>query len=378
MNIWFVVIAALMMAAALACVLIPLVRAGRAAGRKRAPFVLSVLMALILPPLALGLYAWVGTPRALRTTATASDQVDLPQATAQLRAKLEQSPNHPQGWLLLGQAYAAMNRPVDARDAFGRAMKLKPDDADIMVAYVEADAQVQPDHRIEDASRKLLAHAVAIDPDNQRALWLLGVSDYQQGAYTDAAAHWRHLLTLVQPSNSKIADAVKTQIVMAEARSQGKTQAQADAIAQAATAQAAASPVAVTDGTAASSTAPRTDATKPADIALKVQVRLDPKLANKVSPDETLFVYARAIDGPPMPLAATRLHASALPATVTLTDAMAMMPQLKLSSFPRVQISARISKSGNALPQAGDLEAEPVQVATNTLDAIALTIDRVR
>ncbi|HET7556478.1 MAG TPA: tetratricopeptide repeat protein [Rhodanobacteraceae bacterium] len=375
MNIWFFVIAALMLAAALLCVLLPLVRVGRRNGRARAPFVLSLLIALLLPPVALGLYAWVGTPSALDAPAADTGKLDFAQATAELRAKLQRSPNHPEGWLLLGQAYTAMNRPADARDAYGYALKLKPDDADIMVAYAEADAQASTDHRIEGKSRKLLERAVALAPDHQRGLWLLGISDYQLGHFDDAVAHWKHLLGLLQ-TGSNIANAVDAQIAMAQARAQGRTQAQAEAIAQAVAAKAA--PTAATDvnsETGANNTDPAAGTVAP--VALRVQVKLDPKLAGKVAPGDTLFVYARAINGAPMPLAVARLKASALPASVTLTDAMAMTPQLKLSAFPRVQVSARISKSGNAMPQPGDLEAQPVQAATDAKQPVVMTIDHV-
>ena len=370
MNVWFFVIAALMLAAALICVLLPLVRAGRRNGRARMPFIVALLIAFALPLAAIGLYAWIGTPDALRAPAADANKMDFAQATAELRAKLQRSPDHPEGWLLLGQAYTAMNRPADARDAYGYALKLKPDDPDIMIAFAEADAQARTDHRIEGDSRKLLERAVALAPDHQRGLWLLGISDYQLGHFDDALAHWKHLLTLLQPG-SNIANAVDAQIAMARARAQGKTQEQAEAIAQARAAPAAATGVNAEDANAA-------EADAPSSATLKVQVKLDPKLAGKVSPDDTLFVYARAVSGPPMPLAVARLKASSLPASVTLTDAMAMTPQLKLSSFPRVQVSARISKSGNAMPQAGDLEAQPVQVATDAKQPLVMTIDRVR
>jgi cytochrome c-type biogenesis protein CcmH len=370
------VIAALMLAAALICVLLPLVHAGRRNGRARMPFIVALLIAFALPLAAVGLYAWIGTPDALRAPAADANKMDFAQATAELRAKLQRSPDHPEGWLLLGQAYTAMNRPADARDAYGYALKLKPDDPDIMIAFAEADAQARTDHRIEGESRKLLERAVALAPDHQRGLWLLGIGDYQLGHFDDALAHWKHLLTLLQPG-STIANAVDAQIAMARARAQGKSQAEAEAVAQARTAQAepAASAAARDVNSETTATA---GASAPASVALQVQVKLDPKLAGKVSPDDTLFVYARAVNGPPMPLAVARLKASSLPASVTLTDAMAMTPQMKLSSFPRVQVSARISKSGNAMPQSGDLEAQPVQVASDAKQAVALVIDKVR
>lgn len=362
MNVWFFVIAAVMLVATLAWVLWPLLRSARRNGRPRSAFVLALSIAFALPPVSLGLYALLGTPSALQTVDTSG--MNLADATAQLRAKLQQAPDDREGWVLLGQAYSAMDRPADARTAFAHALKLAPQDPDLMVAFAEADAQAREDHRIDGKSRVLLQRAVALNPDHQRGLWLLGISDYQLGHYGDAATRWKHLLGLLQPG-SRLATAVNAQIAMADARAQGETQARAEDVAPASAASNAA-------GTESAGT------TAPAKVALKIEVKLDPKLAATVSPTDTLFVYARAVDGSPMPLAVARLHGSNLPATVTLTDAMAMTPQLKLSMFPRVQVSARISKSGNAMPHSGDLEAEPVQIATDSDKPVTLTIDRVR
>ncbi|MBS0431396.1 MAG: tetratricopeptide repeat protein, partial [Proteobacteria bacterium] len=232
MNLWFYAIAALMLVAALACVAAPLLRAGRRAGRARAPFVLALALVFALPLAAIGLYVLFGAPQALQPRP--ANAVDLAQATDELRARLQSSPDHPEGWVLLAQAYASMGRLNDARDAFGQALKLKPGDPDLMVAYVEADAQARTDHRIDDESRKLLERALTLQPDHQRGLWLLGISDYQLGRFGEAASHWQRLLALLPP-DSKLASAVSAQIAMAmaQARAQGKTQEQAEALAPA-------------------------------------------------------------------------------------------------------------------------------------------------
>ncbi|MBV8157797.1 MAG: hypothetical protein JO278_09075, partial [Dyella sp.] len=137
---------------------------------------------------------------------------------------------------------------------------------------------------------------------------------------------------------------------------------------------------AVADARAGNSgkTAPETPAaTEAQGPALQVQVSLSPTLKDKLSPGDTLFVYARAEQGPPMPLAVAKLDAAALPATVTLTDAMGMTPQFKLSSATRVFVGARISKHGQAMPQAGDLEGDAGVVDVTTRSPIRITIDKV-
>jgi cytochrome c-type biogenesis protein CcmH len=107
-----------------------------------------------------------------------------------------------------------------------------------------------------------------------------------------------------------------------------------------------------------------------------VKVSLDPKLKANVLPSDTLFVFAKAAQGPPMPLAIARLTAAQLPASVTLTDAMSMMPNLTLSKFPQVILGARISKSGNAVAQSGDFQTLSAAVSNSPGEPIRLTIDR--
>ncbi|MES2404332.1 MAG: tetratricopeptide repeat protein [Pseudomonadota bacterium] len=355
MTTRFLVIAAIMVVAALACVLVPLLRSARREGRPRAPFVMALILALVTPPLVLGAYLMIGTPQALQP-APVDDHATLVEATQQLQASLQRKPDNAQGWVLLAQAYSALNQPGQALDALNHLLKLKPDDPDAMVAWAEEAAETSPSHRIDDAARAKLRRALQIEPTHQRALWLLGISDFQRDDYADAAKQWKTLLPLLQPG-SRVAVAVQQELAAAEAHMSGSTR---DA------ALAAADPAPATSSTAAR-----------AQVALTVMVKLDPKLAGKVQPADTLFVFARAVNGPPMPLAVARLKASDLPAKITLTDAMAMTPAMTLSKFPKVSVAARITKSGNAMPQTGDLESAPVEVATESHAPIVLTIDKV-
>ena len=354
MTTCFLVIAAIMVVAALACVLVPLLRSARREGRPRAPFWLALALVLVTPPAVLGAYFMIGTPQALQPPPV-ENQATLVEATQQLQESLQRKPDDAQGWALLAQAYSAMNQPQQALDALNHLLKLKPDDPDAMVAWVEATAETSPSHRIDDASRAKLQHALQIEPTHQRALWLLGISNFQRGDYADAAKQWKVLLPLLPP-DSKVAATVKQELADAEARA-GGTQAAA---------LVAADPAPVSSAAAAPNT-----------VALNVTVKLDPILAAKVQPTDTLFVFARAVNGPPMPLAVARLKASDLPAKITLTDAMAMAPAMTLSKFSKVDVAARISKTGNAMPQAGDLESSPVEVATDSHAPVALMIDKV-
>jgi cytochrome c-type biogenesis protein CcmH len=340
----FYIAAAVMIAVALVLLLLPLLRHGRQAGRPRGVFVLMLCIALIVPLGTALLYRMVGTPVALNGVPSQTQTVkDVNQALAELRAHLASQPNDAQGWMLLAQADMDMQQPDQARNAFGQVLKLKPNDTSAMVGWAQADSSARPDHRIDGRARELLEQAMKLEPDNQRGLWLLGISDFQQGRFAEAAATWRTLQPLLDPG-SNVAQAVAQQIAQADAR-------------------------------ASSGTAMSTDAIQ--GPALQVNVALAPALKSKLAAGDKLFVYARAQNGPPMPLAVARLDASQLPATVTLTDAMSMLPSMKLSSVSRVVIGARISHTGNAMAQAGDLEGDGGVVDVSSKAPVSVVIDKV-
>jgi cytochrome c-type biogenesis protein CcmH len=341
----FYIAAAVMIAVALALLLLPLLRHGRRSGSPRGIFVLMLFVALVIPIGSALLYLQIGTPSALNGVPTQTQtSTDINTALDQLRAHLATNPKDAQGWMLLAQAAMEMQQPADARNAFDHVLQLTPNDTTAMTGWAEADAAASPDHRIQGRARDLLLQALKLDPSNQRGMWLLGISDYQQAQYADAAATWRMLQPQLQPG-SNVAQAVAQQIALADARAKG----------------------APAPATAANASAP----------ALQVSVALAPALKSKIAAGDILFVYARAENGPPMPLAVARLDASHLPATVTLTDAMSMLPSMKLSSVPKVFIGARISHSGEAVAQAGDLEGEAGVVAVDSKAPINILIDKV-
>ena len=346
------------------------------APRPKSAFYAAVAVALLVPALAIVLYRVVGNPHALNPAAMAAapetaatppeHSQGMDEAINSLAAKLKQDPNNAEGWALLGRAYLETQRFADARDALKRAHDLTPDNADVSVAYAEALTLSSDSHRFDDESRALLEAALKTDPKNQRGIWLLGIADYQAKKYDVAIADWNRLLEQL-PKGSTVAQQVNDQIARAEAERDGKPlppkTAPAPAAAATRTAQASAPEAPAAD----SASGPH----------LTVKVTLAPSLTAKVAPDDTVFVYAKAASGPPMPLAIQRLHANQLPATIVLTDGMGMLPSMKLSNFPQVIIGARISKSGNAIARSGDLQtvSKPLDVATTK--PIDLTIDQV-
>jgi len=340
-----------------------------APARTRTGFAVALAVALLLPAAAILLYWQLGAPRALdpaNLVARLGDGADIEAAIAQLAEKMKQDPDNAEGWALLGRAYKSTRRFADARDALKRAHDLLPDDADLMVEYAETLVLSSSDHRIQGEALDLIEKAIQTNPQNQKGLWLAGIADSQAGKYAEAVKKWNTLLPLLPPG-SNVADSVREQIAQAEALRDGKPLPAPSAQPPAETSKAAAAAEAgANEAQAAATSGPR----------ILVTVALDPRLKDKVAPGDTLFVFAKAASGPPMPLAIAKLTAAQLPASVTLTDAMSMLPNMNLSAFAQIVIGARISKSGQAIAQSGDLQALSAPLPNSRSEPVELTIDQ--
>ncbi len=318
----------------------------------RAPWV-GALVALLVPVLALGLYLKLGNPSLLagRTAHTAAGEPHpggkLPpveEMVAKLEAHLQEQPDDPQGWYLLGRSYLSMQQYDKAARALRRVLKLEGESAKVLMQLADALA-MQQNGRIQGESARLVKRALELDPDLAEARWMAGIAAEQAGQYEVAIRHWQHALQGMEDAQSR---QILTQAITRAAQKLGQDPARFLAGTGAAgskpAAEAASAAPAQSGGQAAGG---------PARIT--VQVSLADQLAGAVSPDDTVFVFAKAPSGPPMPLAAAKLKVRDLPATVTLDDSQAMLPNLKLSGFEQVVVSARVSRSGSPMPQAGDL-----------------------
>ncbi len=330
---------------------------------RRLSMTAALAVAMLLPIGAIVLYQLYGEPAALdparlmASTAPSAEEhgVDMDQAVSGLVAKLKENPDNADGWALLGRAYQSMGKFTESRDALKHAFDLMPDNHDLTVEYAQALALTNDGRRIAGESRQLIDGVLKADPDHQRALWLIGISDYQAADYNAAITAWNRLLPAL-PAGSDIAESVRTQI--ADAQKLGGTVAAVNAPASPATAE---------TTVQASSDGPK----------LTVSVSLDATLKDKLAAGATLFIFARAENGPPMPLAIHRGPASELPLTVVLDDSMGMLPTMKLSMFPKVVIGARVSSSGNAMAQSGDLQVLTSGIDVNRKEPVELVIDSV-
>lgn len=303
-----------------------------------------LLLSLFVGGVALAGYAVLGTPQALDAGpdsaavqaggahAVTPDQIEA--MVAGLAARLKERPDDADGWAMLGRSYAVLGRRDEALPALRKAVELRGDDAQLLADYADALA-VANGRTLEGEPARLIARALEIDPNHLKALSLAGTLAFDLKDYAGAIRHWEQMVR--QAPASELTQQIQGGIDEARLR----MGADAPPWPQASTASAAV-----------------------AASALSGTVSLAPALAAQARPDDTVFVFARAAEGPRMPLAILRKQVRDLPFTFTLDDSQAMSPAARLSSAARVVVGARISKGGGATPQPGDLQGFSATVAS--------------
>ncbi len=312
------------------------------------------LLAILVPGMAIYTYLQVGSPEIIdkppMTAQTSPHQAgggagqaqmagDMETMVRHLQERLQKNPEDVDGWVLLGRSMAMLKRYQEAADAYGKAYQLVGDVPEIMAQYAETLALTQGG-RFQGKPAELLKRAKEVDPKAPRVLWLLGVVAAQQGDSEGAIRIWDELLTLLPPE-SGAAQMVRNSI----ARLGGSASAEQQS-------------------------------TPAGGGTVNLRVNLSPELKDKVSPDDAVFVFARPVKGPRMPLAAVRHRVSELPLSITLDDSMSMTGN-KISSYREVEVVARVSKTASPMAQPGDLEGSVV-AKTDGEGEIVLNIDHIR
>ncbi|SDD79915.1 c-type cytochrome biogenesis protein CcmI/CycH [Aquimonas voraii] len=319
------------------------------------PVGVVMAMAVLVPALGFGLYLQVGSPEALDPAAQVAPPAPttMEEAIAALEARLAAEPNDVEGWVLLGRSRRAQEDFAAAEAAMAKAYALAADNVEVQIDYAEAKALATPSRRFQGESLALLQQAYAREPGNARAAWLLGIAAMQDGRPADAAKLWEPILAQM-PADAPARPALTRQIN--DARQ-----------------QAGLAPLPEASAPTAAAATPSVEST---GARIEVAVELAAELAAQVPADAVLFVFARAPEGPRAPLAIQRLSAASLPTTLVLDQSMGMIEGMNLGTFPEVVVGARISASGNASPQSGDLEglSEPLPVSTGRARVV---IDRV-
>jgi cytochrome c-type biogenesis protein CcmH len=325
----------------------------------------AIAVGLAVPLCAVAIYLVVGSPQALGPVAASDPAHELnPEQiealVERLAERLKRDPTNVEGWTLLGRSYSAFGRFKESAAAYATAEKLKPGDPQLLADYADALGMAQGRSLVGEPE-KLIRRALEIDPRNMKALALAGTVAYERKDYKAAAAYWDRMLPLVE-ADSDDARSIRANVEEARALAEGR-------VAQ----------KAVPDPQAPAQAAPKQPApTQPAPStqALRGEVKLAPALAAKAAPGDTVFIFARAAQGPPMPLAVLRKQVRDLPMAFVLDDSMAMSPAMMLSGFAEVIVSARVSKSGDVAAKPGDLQGQSAPVASNA-NGVAIVIDSV-
>lgn len=304
-----------------------------------------LIAAVLVPVLAVSLYWHWG---ALDKVEMVQNGPQAPRTVEEMAARLEQAvkdqPDSAEAWYYLGRTYMSEERVSDAIKAFERAVEIAGRQPELLGQLAQAK-YFAGDKKWTPELEQLTDEALKANPDEVTSLGLRGIAGFEDKRFADAVTYWSRLAALL-PANDPSRSAIEGGI--ARARSQLPADQQ---VAQ----------------------APEQPAAAESGATLKVRVQLAPELQAKVQPGDSVFVFARAASGPPMPLAVKRLTVADLPAEVSLADSDAMMPQLKLSNFPQVILQARISRAGNA--KAGEWIGRSQPLASNSTDQQQLTID---
>lgn len=345
-------------------------------------------LAVVIPVLAIGLYLLLGNPLAVEQTGFASapaEDVSMAQieamvakAAQRLENQPADQPADPQAWEMLARSYAALQRFPEADKAYKRAVQLAPQNAQLLADHADVLAMLQGQSAAGEPTR-LIERALKLDPKNLKALSLAGSAAFERKDFAAAVDYWSQARLMAQPG-SEFAAGLDRSIDDAKVGAGAKPGSAGPGLGAAPAAQIvaqAAAPDSTSTSSSAGATAAQTTAQSTGKARIQGTVSLAPELAAKLSPDDTVFIFARAASGPRMPLAIVRRKASDLPITFTLDDSSAMSPDMSLSKFPQVVVGARVSKSGNAMPQSGDLVGQS-GAQPSIASGLAITINSVQ
>jgi cytochrome c-type biogenesis protein CcmH len=347
------------------------------------PWAVAAIFGVLIPAGAVGLYLWVGAPEATDPQRLAALKADAPPGDHQieemvqaLEEKMKGRPDDAEGWLLLARSYAATGKMQKAAEAYARVAKLVPNDANILADYADA-LGASRGRNLSGEPTEIVMRALKADPTHPKALALAGTAKLNSGEFAESLTYWERLYAVVAPGSGD-ANQVREIIedVRARAAAAGKPLPPSKALAAAP-----AAPAPAAAGKAPHppmGTAAASADKAPAAVpgkSVSGTVKLAPALAGKVTATDTLFIYARAETGSRIPLAILRGGAGELPKAFELDDSMGMTPTARLSATPSVVIEARVSKAGGAVAQPGDLIGTSAPVAPGA-KGVAIVIDR--
>jgi len=312
----------------------------------------SLVIVVGLPLMVVGTYLKLGSPHLLAPAAQKQSEklpAEFDQMVTKLAARLAKAPNDEEGWRMLARSYAVLGDYAQTVKTYNTYLSRFGEQPEVLTDFAEFLAKSNG-NQLAGLPSLLLKTALSINSNYQDALWLAGLAAAQKEDFKTAIEYWERFLGQLPPSEMEARKLVEQHI--AEARHQLAP-------------------------TTTNPAATQKETTNQPSIKIKVQVSLASSLQDQVKPDDTLFIYARATQGPPMPLAIVKKLARDLPLTVILEDSMAMAPAMKLSNYQEVAILARISKSASATLQSGDLQGEFSPLKVGKQEEVKIVINQV-
>ncbi len=310
----------------------------------------AIILLLLTPIFVIGLYKHLGQPELIGKAALLSEFhnattkeekiASIENMLSQLEQRMINQPDDVDGWLMLTNSYSALERYPEALRAVDNLYRLRGDDPSVLLRYADILSMTN-DGVLAGKPAELINEALRIDPENPNGLWFAGLAANERGDIVEAVNYWQQLIPKLEEGSEQQLQ-IKEYIQMISQQVENVQ------------------------------TEPATNQ----EYKIQVNVSLSSELINQASSDDTVFIYAQAISGPPMPIAVVRKKVSDLPLQTSLDDSMAMMPSNKLSDHAQVKITARISKSGNAIAESGDLIGTVNSVQTDLNEPINISISQ--
>jgi cytochrome c-type biogenesis protein CcmH len=334
-------------------------------GKTRSGQWAAIILVVGIPLLAAGLYNMLGSQQLIPllaqmqanpppAAAAGKGQMSVEEMVEKLAQRMRSQPDDMKGWVMLARSYVVLKRYDAAVDAYRNILRLGGNNAELLADYADALAMAAGG-RFTPETGEVLTRALAAEPDNIKALWLAGHWKNQEGDYAAAIEYWQQAAAQL-PADGEDVAVINQQIAGAREKL-------------------GLPPLASAQPAVTAAAAPVETSAPAAATAIQVSVSLDPQFAAQVKPDDTVFIFARAAQGPRMPLAIVRKQVRDLPLSVSLDDSLAMSPAMVLSKFGEVSVGARISSSGNAMPQSGDLQGSKSPVVVGKDSQVEITID---
>ena len=363
MNFWILAIALLAIAAVV--VSWPLFT-GVAKDKITGLFVL-----LMIPLTSILMYQYIGTPEAIslapatpapqsspQQAAHSDQQGQMDELVEALKQRMNENPNDPEGWLILGRSLKTMQKYEEAEEALRNANRLVPDNPSIMVELAETILFTSATPEVNPESLQLIESALVLDPNQQKGLWIMGMASAQDGDDTQALAYWTRLQEQLDPASGPY-QAVTEQIEGAQTRLGIPVSANA-----------------VTPAAAPAMTKPVANETTPGEFGIPATISIGDDLAGNFPASATLFIFVHPAGAAGMPVAVKRMAPRGFPMSLNFTDADLLQPGGSLQAFELLDISARISMTGIANIASGDIQANRVTVNTKNVTAIDLHLDQ--